>query len=489
MLHDRGGIDGAGDDLSGLSVDDFLRFIQQLRGYLAAGEQQEIFEGEARRSSAVATYLAVYALLARGFAFHQPALVRRAKQLLGRLSTQQDVHLEQAVCALLLGQAEEAGRALELSQEYEPLAFIREHSQNAPDLLPGLCLYAERWLREEVFSHFRDLAHQQTALKDYFANSQVQAYLESMPLAIETDLPASPEPTPAGYAAFRQPAAFSQPSPVPREAPLMEPLQSPLPSETPLGIPTAGHPETVVESDSGLSVAERVSRLSPEGQLQGQGTVPPTPQNGHRPSAAVAPPEEVPQGRRSRSRSPRWGRLAGVFVLGILVAGTVGIVTTRALSRIIAAVTNPTAKQFSISPPVTMPRPYLLDAQIGTEDIAERAITRWLTAKQAALSQDYDIDALNTVLVDPALTQRRNQASAEQLSNIYYVYEHAVEILNVEPNDPSAEAITVEAQVSERADAYQLGEPIDSYDSTLTMQYDLVQQEGEWFVQNMTRLD
>ncbi|MEM6436642.1 MAG: IMS domain-containing protein [Cyanobacteria bacterium P01_D01_bin.115] len=487
MLHDRGGIDGAGDDLSGLSVDDFLRFIQQLRGYLAAGEQQEIFEGEARRPSAVATYLAVYALLARGFAFHQPALVRRAKQLLGRLSTQQDVHLEQAVCALLLGQAEEAGRALELSQEYEPLAFIREHSQNSPDLLPGLCLYAERWLREEVFSHFRDLAHQQTALKDYFANSEVQAYLESMPLAIETDPPASPEPTSASYTAFRQPAAFSQRATGPREAPPMEPLQSPLPSETPLGIPTAGHPETVVESDSGLSVAERVSRLSPEGQLQGRGTMPPAPQNGHRPSAAVAPPEEAPQGRRSRS--PRWGRLAGVFMLGILVTGTVGVVTTRVLGRIIAAATNPTAKQFNTSPPVTIPRPYLLDAQIGTEDIAERAITRWLTAKQAALSEDYDIDALNTVLVDPALTERRNQASAEQLSNIYYVYEHAVEILNVEPNDPSAEAITVEAQVSERADAYQLGEPIDSYDSMLTMQYDLVQQEGEWFVQNMTRLD
>ena len=43
MLQERGGIDGAGDDHSGLSTDDFLRFIQQLRGYLTAAEQQEIF--------------------------------------------------------------------------------------------------------------------------------------------------------------------------------------------------------------------------------------------------------------------------------------------------------------------------------------------------------------------------------------------------------------------------------------------------------------
>ncbi|MEM1309092.1 MAG: DnaJ domain-containing protein, partial [Cyanobacteria bacterium P01_H01_bin.153] len=82
MLQERGGIDGVGEDHSGLSTDDFLRFIQQLRGYLTAAEQQEIFEAEARRPSAVATYLAIYALLARGFSFHQPALVRRAKQLL-----------------------------------------------------------------------------------------------------------------------------------------------------------------------------------------------------------------------------------------------------------------------------------------------------------------------------------------------------------------------------------------------------------------------
>ncbi|PSN18295.1 molecular chaperone DnaJ, partial [filamentous cyanobacterium CCP5] len=120
MLEDRGGIEGTDDDLSGLSIDDFLRFIQQLRDYLTAAEQQELFEEEARRPSAVAIYLTVYALLARGFARHQPALVRRAKQLLMRIGAQQDVHLEQSVCALLLGQTEEASHALELSQEYEP---------------------------------------------------------------------------------------------------------------------------------------------------------------------------------------------------------------------------------------------------------------------------------------------------------------------------------------------------------------------------------
>lgn len=181
MLRERDGIDGAGDDQSGLSMDDFLRFVQQLRGYLSAEEQQVLFEEEARRPSAVATYLAIYALIARGFSEHQPALIRRAKHLLAKLSARQDVHLEQAVCALLLGQTEEANRLLELSQEYEPIAFIREHSQASPDWLPGLCLYTERWLGSEVFPHFRDLSQRHVALKEYFADEQVQLYLEELP--------------------------------------------------------------------------------------------------------------------------------------------------------------------------------------------------------------------------------------------------------------------------------------------------------------------
>lgn len=181
VLQERGGMDGNGNDRSGLTVDDFLRFIQQIRPYLTCAEQQVLFEDEARRPSAVATYLAVYALLARGFSQRQPALTRRAKLMLIRLGKRQDVHLEQAVCALLLGQTEEASRALEFSGEYESLAFIREHSQGAPDLLPGLCLYSERWLQSEVFPHFRDLAKQQVSLKDYFADEQLQNSLEALP--------------------------------------------------------------------------------------------------------------------------------------------------------------------------------------------------------------------------------------------------------------------------------------------------------------------
>jgi len=495
MLHDRGGIDGAEDDLSGLSTDDFLRFIQQLRGYLTAGEQQEIFEAEARRPSAVATYLAVYALLARGFAFHQPSLVRRAKQLLQRIGTRQDVHLEQAVCALLLGQAEEAGRFLELSQEYEPLAFIREHSQSAPDLLPGLCLYAERWLREEVFTHFRDLANQQTALKDYFANPQVQAYLEAMPIAAPTTAPISPPPA-ASTAPFSTIAAPPEsPSPAMAGVPPVA-RRSPLEPSSLWHPPDAPPSETSMAAEGGLSIAERVSQLSPEGHLQPSGEDFPPPgseQNGHRPSAAVAPPPATPV---RRSRSPRWDRVVLLAVSGIIAVGTVSILAIQVLGWIGSALSGPKLQRPALdlginAPPVPIPTPPSPEAQINVDDIAARAINDWLAAKSAALSQDHNVGALETALVDPALTEWRNQVSVADQASWYYEYEHNVEVLNVEPNDPGADALTVTAQVQEVADYYELGvrNLSKSYNADLTMQYELVRQDGEWFVKNMTEIE
>jgi len=121
-LQQRGGIDGTSDDGSGLGLDDFLRFIQQLRSYLTAAEQQSLFAAESQRPSAVATYLTVYALIARDLP--NVSLIREAKLLLISLGAR--IHLEQAVCSLLLGQTAEASRSLELSQEDETLAPLFE---------------------------------------------------------------------------------------------------------------------------------------------------------------------------------------------------------------------------------------------------------------------------------------------------------------------------------------------------------------------------
>jgi len=48
--------------------------------------------------------------------------------------------------------------------------------QGAPDLLPGLCLYGERWLQRSRCFHFD--CGKEASLKNTFADEQVQAYLK-----------------------------------------------------------------------------------------------------------------------------------------------------------------------------------------------------------------------------------------------------------------------------------------------------------------------
>ncbi|WOD40780.1 IMS domain-containing protein [Nodosilinea sp. E11] len=616
MLEDRGGIEGTEDDLSGLAIDDFLRFIQQLRDYLTASEQQELFEHEARRPSPVATYLTVYALLARGFARHQPALVRRAKQLLLRLGAQQDVHLEQAVCALLLGQTEEANRALEMSQEYEPLAYIREHSRQSPDLLPGLCLYAERWLKDELFPHFRDFKNQEATLKDYFADAQVQAYLETMPTgptearspqfpATATAPPGTDQyanvhysddqysetryadgqylgpqysgtqyssaqvPTIEGSLPIGAPTMPSPPASRRDEGPNQRSKASygngsngyngngytssadaapshngngngrlgPAALQDEQADPTPPDFRRAALHDENLSVAERVAQLSPEGKMAGAGIARDAdskreaPKRGAlkrevskrevskrgapKPSDRAAAPRErrasasdpgtLAPGqafssenaelRRDRPAAPRWGRLALVGLAGIVGVGILGFGTMRALGWVAGVFSGPRISGQPLAIRLDQPAFEIPDAppaptEIGVNDMAGRVINEWLEIKRGALGESYQGDRLDDILLEPVLTQWRRRADAAAAESWYWEYEHTVEIESVSPDDPTADQLQAIALVSEQARLFEFGVENTSaaYNDTLRMQYDLVRQDGKWFVQGMSKL-
>ncbi|MEO0827039.1 MAG: IMS domain-containing protein [Cyanobacteria bacterium J06635_15] len=548
MLQDRGGIDGTEDDLSGLSIDDFLRFAQQLRGYLTSAEQQELFEVEARRPSAVGIYLTIYASMARGFAHHQPASIRRAKKLLKRLGSRQDVHLEQAVCALLLGQTEEASRALELSQEYQPLVFIRENSKGSPDLLPGLCLYAERWLRQEVFPHFRDLSQYETTLKDYFADDQVQTYLESMPIEPDSTEPWVSVPPPSSPTGANTnghgppPEQQVAPPNFARPEALASPFQTPQPVTPSVAIPPRSSGEFVARdtaqpitppvtpadqiseatlgrfpqgfSDPAASTAERISQLSPEGSLQAAnrpmgrgdsgassnqtlGSVPAAQRPGDSPETTGMPSLNRPSRSRRRSTSPNWKNLALVAVVGILAMGTLGFVSMRVIGWVGGLFGGPRLKGVPLAltldqPPIAIPSSEEIAAQTpGVTDIAQSTLQKWLDAKSAAMGQAHQIDRLDAALSAGQLESWRKRAQDAIDNNWYWEYEHNLEIQSVTPEDPEANALTVQAQVREKADFYEQGRlnPPSSYDETLQMRYELILNEGEWRVQDAQKLN
>ncbi|BAY54206.1 DnaJ domain protein [Leptolyngbya boryana NIES-2135] len=469
MLRERGGIDGTGNDQSGLSIDDFLRFIQQLRGYLSAEEQQALFEEESRRPSAVATYLAVYSLLARGFAEHQPALIRRAKGMLSRLGSRQDVHLEQSVCALLLGQTEEASRVLELSQEYEPLAFIRENSQGAPDLLPGLCLYSERWLQDEVFPHFRDLAKREALLKEYFADEQVQAYLE--------ELPADGEVV-ADWSLGERGLHRELISSVSRNG--RSRSQTFVTEENLGGYRSAT--ATLTAETAPLPAAERSAKLGSNGAR----TKPRSerPRNGRpRPTQSryQAPDHDESTAPPRESRRSRWLLL----LLGVAMAMGLGFLMIRALRAILSPGTpavDPLLVQLD-QPIVNLKpaeQPVSLTGEMNVA-LAQTAIETWLNAKKAAMGSNHDPSKLTQVLAEPKLAEWQRASDEAKRENQHIEYDHAVKVDTVEvsPTDPT-QAIA-KATVTEVRKYFSPGQPAETQtDRDMTVSYTLVRQDNQW---------
>jgi len=505
MLEERGGIDGTGNDHSGLNINEFLRFIQQLRGYLCVTEQQELFEKEASRPSAVAAYLAVYALVAQGYVQKQPALIRRAKAMLMRLSTHQEVYLEQAVCALLLGQQEAANQTLELSHEYESLAFIREYSADSPDLIPGLCLYTERWLQEEVFPYFRDLVGQQVHLNDYFNDKQVQAYLEEL-LAETTPAmstvraevrAASPnvsgsslQPAATGPM-FRTGAAQGGAVGTLDKTGQPYPQQQVLTAPSQLPVAAAERPLTtaIVPASSAAS--------SPQAPRTSKGWAILSPRKGR---VANRPHIRKPA-RRSRPESAGRRRQTqiGLILLSLLVVGTLTAAIAYGLRELLSPgpsepeAQSPRVQQLPAPTPAPSSRaaaPSRPQAATGNAPLNQEGVRQlvqsWQSTKAAALGPQRTTKQLAQVLTGPALATWQNRAQEAKTSNSYWEYKlnrlniNAVEVVN--PNQ-----VRAEVTLNETANFFEGGQPrsAPSYTDTYRVRYTLVRQDRKWLIQDM----
>ncbi len=538
MLQERSGIDGNKIDGSGLSTDDFLRFIQQLRSYLTASEQQNLFEIEARRPSAVATYLAVYALLARGFAYGQPELVHRAKLMLMRLGRHQDVHLEVAICALLLGQTEEASQALELSQEYEAIGFIRENSQGSTDLLPGLCLYTERWLQAEVFRYFRDLINKPASLKDYFANQQVQSYLEKLPteddsahewVPLQKTRSSSPQISlpPAGEKEPSQPkSSWSINQFQTATATLISSL-----GNSPANNAKMPQAERMAERDRQIGRREsgKIGNNGTRTWSEPESAVSQQPQGLKKPGerksrgSGLGNNQTVtqPGGKRGVSKSsvPKvtWGKrltntiqsvrtkfrtnnlssnqviwLAMMVVIGLGLLSFVSINTYAWLVKTIGELSGPKliAELPGVSinhPPITIPNPNETNTSTGplTESIAKQTLDNWLSIKAQALGKDHNVKALKDILDNPALAEWQKIAEEAEHTGSYREYEHDLSIDTVTVDEKNLDQATVQAQVNEVTQFYEDGKlSYTQNDQKMLLEYNLGRQDGQWRIKS-----
>lgn len=512
MLNERGGIDGQGEDQSGLGVEDFLKFVQQLRHHLTTAEQKKLFEAEAHRPSAVGTYLAVYTFLAQGFAQKQPALIRKAKLMLMQLGRSQDVNLEKSVCALLLGQTEEASRSLELSHENEPLSFIKENSQESPDLLPGLCLYAEHWLTEEVFPHFRDLSDKSASLKDYFADQHVQAYLEALPTESETanqwvvvqprrnrdeeqmfyhkevDKSTVSDLEHQGISGVGSAATATLASENKGTSNLLGASSDRSLQESEKSSSTIGVPKQVTSPSSGRysgRMRERSRSSLPqfnESTSVGSEELP------------QSMPEHSPRRTSARRESVKVRRLILIAVLGFLAIGLIGFVTIKTIGWLANALGLGGPRLQGEQPILQLdralmeiPQPNQVNLATSgpiTTEVARLAIQGWLDIKAAALGPNHQVEQLPNILVDPALSRWLPTANALKREKSYRKYEHDLEIKSVKMSNTDANQAQVDAQVREKVEFYDNGRLTNSDNENLLVRYNLVRQNEKWQISN-----
>lgn len=495
ILDQRGGIDGVGNDQTGLNVDDFLRFIQQLRHHLTVSEQHKLFESESKRPSTVATYLLVYGLIAKGFCQRQPALIRQAKQVLLPLAKRQDVHLEQALCALLLGQTEEATRVLELSQDYEQLTIIRQQSQDSPDLLPGLCLYCEQWLEQEVFPHFRDLSKQQASLKDYFADKQVQAYLEQLPADPYTteELRTVKRGIGSPHTSFTQDEHLPIVSSVATSSQDLDEWKEP---KVEVGSQTStAHPQERAKQWKISGYGHNSHGFLPE-----EGTKESSKYK-HRRRGSTSIQEEHREEKPSHNRLynkyrqnftrkfPAVTRLNIFFLIGGILGIWVLIPTIWGrLNSTMVDQPNLHGGKLVVQlnqPTVVIPQPAPPSGQL-TKAIAQTLIETWLSTKAAAMGSNHEIKRLDKILIDPALSQWQSIVRQDMAIKRYRKYEHEVKIELVHQEGNTSNNAVVEATVKEITHFYR-GENLQtSGREALRVRYDLTRQQKSWRIRNMT---
>ena len=180
LVRERGGLEGtlSAMDSSAMSQADFESFFQQIRTFLTVQEQIDLFSGWQAEGSAEAGFLAVFALTAAGFSRRKPELIEQAREQVQRLSAIELDTMPLLGCLdLLLGNVAEAANHFRSTSDPELLRWISDHPG---DDLAAQCEYCRVWLERDVMPGHRDVEASGVDLDAWFADRDVQAYVDRL---------------------------------------------------------------------------------------------------------------------------------------------------------------------------------------------------------------------------------------------------------------------------------------------------------------------
>lgn len=498
IIQDRGGIEGKGQDYSGLGNDDFLKFVHQLRPHLTIDEQATVFLPESKRPSRLATYLAIHTLIAQAIHDRSPRYIVEAKSLIAQLENCQDLALENAICDLLLGQTETLGLSLDYVQDPKAIAAINtgedSESEDGNDALLAFYGFTETWLAAEILPHFRGLTPDNFSLNTYFDDPSVQTQLETLSFDV-------PPPLEIFSSSNSLPSPDTEP-----ETPMVQSFAT-YPDDAPPSLPPKRRRQTQRRSLNNLDTANTNHRQGNTATLtapifsNGNGEV----WAGHPHGANVAPGEyAVPSElsaepvlgssvpltkRRRRKKRVKINPIRfGLFLLGVagVIGGSAFLIfqgssPLGSLEREQLDLTLNNTSEFI--PDEATQKTLLLSQSSFTQPVAQQVLQTWLDQKKLAFGEKHDLNALKTILMPNLLTQQQNRIKQDIAQNRYRQYEHQFKILSYTVNPKDANRATVIARVQEISQSFSPGSKQPNASPAkddLTVRYQLVRQPGQW---------
>ena len=180
FVYKRGGLEGKRNSkkIAGLNQNDFELFYLQIRRFLTAKEQSKLYVNWYRRGSEDAGFLAAFALIASGFTYRKPELLLEARKYLRNININGFDPMPLVGCIdLLLGDVKQAESRFRSSSDEK----LKDWLGNYPgEPLAALCDYCRNWLQKDVLIGFSDIDIQAVNLDDWFANKEVQLYVEKL---------------------------------------------------------------------------------------------------------------------------------------------------------------------------------------------------------------------------------------------------------------------------------------------------------------------
>ena len=185
FISDRGGLEGSAlegretpDLPAGMDQGAFELFFQQIRRFLTVQEQVDLYRRLQAAGSADASFLAVMALAAAGFSQRKPERVQDARTRLEELTLEGlDTEPLLGCLDLLLGDVDRAERRFASSPDPALKSWLTAHPG---DGLAALCDYCRTWLGRDVLPGYRDVDSDAIDLEAWFADRDVQAYVERL---------------------------------------------------------------------------------------------------------------------------------------------------------------------------------------------------------------------------------------------------------------------------------------------------------------------